>query len=62
LRSTRKPVSLLELSVQVKVALLPPAVLAWRFDGAAGPEGAVTVATAVLESGESPTALVARTR
>ena len=44
------------------MAELPLAVLAARFEGAAGPEGAVTVPSALFELPESPTALVARTR
>src|SRR3954451_683934 len=60
--STRNPISLLELSDQVSAAVLPPVTLAARFDGAAGLVATVTTASAVLEYGESPPALLARTR
>jgi hypothetical protein len=47
--STRKPVSLLDVSVQVNVAELPLAMVAFRFVGAEGPVAALGVAETWVE-------------
>jgi hypothetical protein len=55
LRSSEKDVSLLELSVQAKLALLEVVEATMRLDGAAGLVGSVT--TVVPEYAEYPAAL-----
>ena len=64
LRSSLKPVSLLELSVQVRWIAELEVAAAVRPDGAAGMEdpAALVVALAVLEKGESPDEFTARIR
>ncbi len=60
-RSTMKPVSLLELSVQVRsISRSPGSGVATRLLGAAGAEA--VVADAMLELLEAPKSLVARMR
>jgi hypothetical protein len=63
-RSIRKPVSLLALSVQVRLIWVAPEAAADRLAGAAGtvPVAAGVVTEAVLEAGELPALLVAKTR
>ena len=59
-RSTRKPVSLVALSVHARLMRLVETAVAVRFDGAAG--GGWVVAEAVLENEECSGPLFARTR
>ena len=57
------PVSLPELSLQVRLICVAETAVARRLLGAAGTVGAASVvALAVLESDDGPTPLVARTR
>ncbi len=56
------PVSLVALSVQVRLIWLGLNAVATRFDGAAGGARGSVVAEAVFDQAEGPTALNARTR
>jgi hypothetical protein len=61
-RSMRKPASLPELSVQLRLAVFPPLMVATRFDGAAGLGAPLTTASSELEYVECDGPLKARTR
>ena len=56
------PVSLVALSVQVRLIWFGLKAVATRFDGAAGGAKASVVAEAVFDQAEGPIALNARTR